>query len=164
METTLVDGGDVYGSAAYSVEPWFAAVDRSAVNKPSVCGAVSTNTVLGRYTHAPGEASMVRAEAERCNLIFAGTPGLPASLYRNTADQAGVHRYLSGVSADDVSVEAGGHAIFLHCGRGDRPCDGLTVHLPAAVAAVFADELDGPMPEGADEAPLCHGLRHVICR
>ena len=189
LETTLVDPAaaeegqkiTTYGSGSYSVEPWFAADttahQQPATTRPSICGTVRSTDVevLGRYTHATSsstEASLIRAEAERCSLVFAGTPGLPASLYESIAAAAGVHQYFSGSSAGDVSVEASGSAVFVHCGRGDAPCDGLTLHLPEAVGALFADELDGPMPQHDEHdgqllstaAPAAAGAAGPVCR
>eukprot|EP01052_Picozoa_sp_SAG31_P024082 SAG31_NODE_2025_length_6642_cov_6.408681_3_plen_832_part_00 len=161
LETIMADGSS-FGPSSYAVSPWFLANREQRQASHSICGEVISTKVLGRYSHG-GAASVIHANATDCNLLFSGSPGLPASTYRQLADAAGVHRFLSGPSSTDVVVEASGNAIFLHCGLGDAPCDGLTLHLPDQVSALFADDLDGTMPDTTTEAPVCTSCASVSC-
>ena len=143
--------GSSFGSSTYAVS-WFMANPEQQQNTTFVDQQSPRRCLVD--THG-GAASVVHSSATTCNLLFSGSPGLPASTYRQFAEAAGVHQFLSGSASADVVVEASGHAIFLHCGRGDAPCDGLTLHLPQQVAALFGDDLDGMMPDIANAAPLC---------
>ena len=94
----------------------------------------------------PPLPSLLRSTGEHCDVVFSGTPGLPASLYGRLAAEAGVHRWVAGAGAINVTVEAARNSIMVHCGRGDAPCNGVTLMLPRAMGAVYADSLSGPMP------------------
>ena len=162
LQTVMADGSS-FGPSSFSVSPWFTMGNRE--QRPaahSICGPLISKEVLGRYSHG-GAPSVIHANATTCNLVFSGSPGLPASTYRQFADASGVHRFLSGPSSADVTVEADGNSIFLHCGRGDAPCDGLTLHLPNQAAALFADDLKGTMPDVATDTPLCTNCKSAPC-
>jgi hypothetical protein len=150
----------MFGQPEYSVAPWFhGSVSKtldeftqggtSSSSTPLLCGAPTGDTeVLGHFAtnSSPPLPSLLRSAGTDCDVVFSGTPGLPASLYGQLAVQAGVHRWVTGGAAVNVTVEAAAGAIMVHCGRGDAPCDGLLLSLPRVVGAVYADSLSGPIP------------------
>ena len=162
-------GVTAFGQPDYSIAPWLhgGGDDTAAANatrQSSLCGVVSATEVLGHFNHSAG-SSLLRGVGERCTTIFSATPGLPAALYSQLAANAGVHRYLSGGSALNVTVEVAslghtGSILMLHCGNGDgSSCAGMTMTLRSTVQAIVADDLEGAMPT----KPVCTNCRQVTC-
>ena len=148
-----------FGQPDYSVAPWFhgghkaaaaaAAFADDSSSSTLLCGAPTGDTeVLGTFVNgsSPPLPSLLRSTGARCNVVFSSTPGLPASLYGQLAVKAGVHRWVTGGGAINVTVEAAAGAIIVHCGRGDAACDGVRLSLPRVVGAVYTDSLSGPIP------------------
>ncbi len=75
-------------------------------------------------------------------------------MLRALALGAGAHAYVP--AGADVTVEAAGNALLLHCARGDAPC-AVRVQLPTktGVVAVFGDTLEGPAAVAPAASIVC---------
>ena len=147
-----------FGEQDYPVSPWFYGTTTSVSSSTLLCGPPTAATeILGHFLHSTSNStgassppaplpSLLRSTGNRCDLVFSGTPGLPASLYGQLATAAGVHRWVTGKGAINVTVEAAGGAVFVHCGQGEVPCTGVQLSLPRVVRAVYVDSLSGPIP------------------
>ena len=110
------------GGGSYGVDtplaPWFWVADAGA-------------EVLGSYA-ADGSAALARKAFADYTVVYSGSPGLPAALWRALAADAGVHLYSS--SAGDVVEAAGNSLMVMAATTGAR-----TLALPTAVARVVED-------------------------
>lgn len=188
LASTLVNGADksaavgpsTFGEADYAVSPWFYAAEPGSDGGMStgICGKALGPLgveVLGRYTALTASSSgsteppsLIRARGDNCTMAYSAVPGLPASLYRTLARDAGVHIYLSGGDAVNVTVETAANVIMIKCGQSATQCVGMTLSLPGteSVAAVYHDDLTGAPPQfsGAGVAtPVCRGCTSVAC-
>jgi len=134
----------------YAVEPSFtlgaaghANGGGDAPRADGVCGAGNVS-VLGRLREGR-LPSLVQLDGSRCRLLFSSSPGLSADLYQQLAADAGVHLY---TNATDVTLEAAGNALLLHCGRGGEPCRDVRVRLPALASTVTLDDFGDDVPPG----------------
>jgi hypothetical protein len=144
----------------YAVEPSFtlgaAGLPKGGGDAPradGVCGAGNVS-VLGRLREGR-LPSLVQLDGSRCRLLFSSSPGLSADLYQRLAADAGVHIY---TNATDVTLEAAGNALLLHCGRGGEPCRDVHVRLPAPASTVTLDDFSDDAPPGRLLCTSCDGF------
>jgi hypothetical protein len=102
----------------FPVAPWFFVADTGA-------------QTLGTYA-ANGQPSLVRKSFSNHSVVYSGSPGLPAILWRELALTAGVHLYSS--VAGDIVEAAGNSLMILTEASGVR-----TVTLPVAAQRVVED-------------------------
>jgi hypothetical protein len=129
LSTELQDAGPIqavrdlagqrYGPT-YGVAPWFYSDDPQAV-------------ILGRY-FGRGQPSLVLRDFGTHRVVFSGSPGIPASVYRGIVQHAGAHLYTADVG--DI-VEASGNALMLHVTSGGP----RTITLPVTATTVTEDTL-----------------------